>query len=101
MNIFILGRGAWGGTIGGVVERLKHNVTFVGHADPAWPAVQPDYILVALPVQHVRETLEHFPPPGAPVLSLSKGLEIKTGTPGGGKCSNVSRTCCTGSASKM
>ena len=47
--------------------------------DPAWPAVKPDYVLVALPVQHVRETLEHFPPPGVPVLSLSKGLEIATG----------------------
>jgi glycerol-3-phosphate dehydrogenase (NAD(P)+) len=41
--------------------------------------MKPDYILVALPVQHVRETLEHLPPPGVPVLSLSKGLEIKTG----------------------
>jgi len=79
MNIFILGRGAWGAAVGGVVERLKHQVTFIGHADPAWPAIRPDYILVALPVQHVRETLEHFPPPGVPVLSLSKGLEIKTG----------------------
>ena len=76
MNILILGHGAWGGAIGGVVERLGHRAAFVGHADPAWPAVKPDYILVALPVQHVRETLEHFPPPGVPVLSLSKGLEI-------------------------
>jgi glycerol-3-phosphate dehydrogenase (NAD(P)+) len=79
MNIFILGHGAWGRAIGGVVERLGHSATFVGHADPAWPAVRPDYLLVALPVQHVRETLERFPPPGVPVLSLSKGLEIKTG----------------------
>jgi len=79
MNIIILGRGAWGSAIGGVVERLNHQVTFVGHADPAWPAVKPDYVLVALPVQHVRETLGHFPPPGVPVLSLSKGLEIETG----------------------
>jgi glycerol-3-phosphate dehydrogenase (NAD(P)+) len=30
-------------------------------------------------VQHVRETLQRFAPPGAPVLSLSKGLEIATG----------------------
>ena len=79
MNIIILGRGAWGTAIGGVVERLKHQVTFVGHADPAWPAVKPDYVLVALPVQRVRETLSHFPAPRVPVLSLSKGLEITTG----------------------
>ncbi len=79
MNILILGHGAWGRAIGGVVERLKHQVTFVGHADTTWPAVKPDYILLALPVQHVRETLERFPSPGVPVLSLSKGLEITTG----------------------
>jgi len=79
MNIFILGHGAWGTAIGEVIKHLGHQVSFVGHADPAWPDVKPDYILVALPVQHVRETLEHFPPPGAPVLSLSKGLEIQTG----------------------
>ena len=79
MNIVILGHGAWGGAIGGVVERLQHKGIFVGHADPAWPATQPDYVLVALPVQHVRETLERLPPPRVPVLSLSKGLEIKTG----------------------
>ncbi len=79
MNIIILGRGAWGSAIGKVVERLGHQVTFVSHSDKTWPALRPDYILLALPVQHVRETLEHFPPPGVPVLSLSKGLEIKTG----------------------
>ena len=79
MNIFILGHGAWGRAVGGVVERLHHQVTFVGHTAPAWPDVTPDYILVALPVQSVRETLEHLPPLGVPVLSLSKGLEISTG----------------------
>jgi glycerol-3-phosphate dehydrogenase (NAD(P)+) len=79
MNILILGRGAWGSAIGEVAARLKHQVIHVGHADETWPAVKPDYILLALPVQNVRETLEHFPSPGAPVLSLSKGLEIKTG----------------------
>ena len=79
MNIFILGHGAWGRAVGGVVERLGHQVTFVGHTNPSWPAVQPDYILVALPVQNVRETLGLLPPLGVPVLSLSKGLEITTG----------------------
>jgi glycerol-3-phosphate dehydrogenase (NAD(P)+) len=79
MNIIILGRGAWGNAIGGVVDRLKHQVTYVGHADSTWPGVKPDYVLVALPVQHVRETLGRFSSPGAPVLSMSKGLEITTG----------------------
>ncbi len=79
MNIVILGRGAWGRAIGGVVERLGHLAVLVGHGDAAWPEVKADYVLIALPVQHVRETLARFPAPGVPVLSMSKGLEISTG----------------------
>jgi glycerol-3-phosphate dehydrogenase (NAD(P)+) len=79
MNITILGRGAWGNAIGGVIGRLKHQVTLVGHADESWPEANPDYVLIALPVQHVRETLARFSAPGVPVLSMSKGLEISTG----------------------
>jgi glycerol-3-phosphate dehydrogenase (NAD(P)+) len=79
MNIVILGRGAWGAAIGGVVGRLGHEVTFVGHTDPTWPEIKADYVLVALPAQHVRETLGRFSSPGVPVLSLSKGMEITTG----------------------
>ncbi|MCE0482639.1 MAG: NAD(P)-dependent glycerol-3-phosphate dehydrogenase [Methylacidiphilales bacterium] len=79
MNIIIIGHGAWGRAIGGVAERLGNRVTFVAHLDSSWPSVAPDYVLLALPVQHVRETLSRFPAPGAPVLSLSKGLEISTG----------------------
>jgi glycerol-3-phosphate dehydrogenase (NAD(P)+) len=79
MKIIILGRGAWGSAIGGVVSRLGHEVTFVGHGDVEWPAVQADYVVLALPVQHVRETLTQFSSPGVPVLSMSKGLEIATG----------------------
>ncbi len=79
MNIVILGRGAWGRAIGGVVERLGHQPVLIGHHDAAWPEVKADYVLLALPVQHVRETLARFPAPGVPVLSMSKGLEIATG----------------------
>jgi glycerol-3-phosphate dehydrogenase (NAD(P)+) len=79
MNIIILGRGAWGNAIGGVVQRLGHKVALVGHTDKTWPDLKPDYVLIALPVQHVRETLGHLSAPGVPVLSLSKGLEIATG----------------------
>jgi len=79
MNIIILGRGAWGNAIGGVVQRLKHQVTLVSHAEKSWPEIKPDYVLISLPSQHVRETLTRFPSPGVPVLSLCKGLEISTG----------------------
>ena len=81
MKITILGRGAWGRAIGTLIARLGHETTFASHREPGWAAAyaQPDYVLLALPVQHVRETLQRFAPPGAPVLSLSKGLEITTG----------------------
>jgi len=80
MKITILGRGAWGRAIATLVERLGHEVTFASHHDEGWAtSTRPDYVLLALPVQHVRETLKRFTPPGAPVLSLSKGLEIATG----------------------
>jgi glycerol-3-phosphate dehydrogenase (NAD(P)+) len=79
MNIVILGHGAWGTAIGGLAERLGHRTAFVSHGDRAWPELEADYVLLALPVQHVRETLGRFAPPGVPVLSLSKGLEIATG----------------------
>ncbi len=79
MKIIILGHGAWGRAIGQLAGSLGHEVSFASHADKSWPAVQADYIVLALPVQHVRETLEHFPALGVPVLSLSKGLEISTG----------------------
>ena len=79
MNITVLGHGAWGSAIGGLAAPLGHQVVFVSHGDAAWPGQRPDYVLLALPVQQVRETLAHLPAPGAPVLSLSKGLEISTG----------------------
>jgi glycerol-3-phosphate dehydrogenase (NAD(P)+) len=79
MKITILGRGAWGRAISTLVERLNHEVTFASHHDSGWPAGHaPDYVLLALPVQHVRGTLMRFGAPNAPVLSLSKGLEIST-----------------------
>jgi len=79
MNILILGQGAWGRALGQVAGRLGHQATFVSHSDKNWPAGRFDYLLLALPVQHIRETLQHLPSPGVPVLSLSKGLEITTG----------------------
>jgi glycerol-3-phosphate dehydrogenase (NAD(P)+) len=79
MTIIILGHGAWGRAIGHVTQRLGHQVSFASHTDSQWPSVKPDYVLVALPVQHVRETLARFPALGVPVLSLCKGLEISTG----------------------
>ena len=78
MIITILGHGAWGTAIGAVTEKLGHKATHVSHTASAWPN-KADYVFIALPVQHVRETLARLPSPGVPVLSLCKGLEISTG----------------------
>jgi glycerol-3-phosphate dehydrogenase (NAD(P)+) len=79
MNITVLGHGAWGTAIGKLAAQLGQQVVFVSHSDPAWPGPRPDYVLLALPVQQIRETVSRLPSPRAPVLSLSKGLEISTG----------------------
>ena len=79
MNIAIIGRGAWGSAIGALAAKLGHHVDFLSHEESAWPQVRPDYVLLALPVQQVRETLQRFPAPGVPILGMSKGLEISTG----------------------
>jgi glycerol-3-phosphate dehydrogenase (NAD(P)+) len=79
MTIIILGRGAWGTVMGRLAGQLGHKVVLVAHEETSWPEARADHLLLALPVQHVRETLQRLPPPGVPVLSLSKGLEISTG----------------------
>lgn len=79
MKIAIIGHGAWGRAIAQVAGQLNHEATLLSHSDTAWPEPWPDYVLLALPVQHIRETLTRLPAPGVPVLSLSKGLEITTG----------------------
>jgi glycerol-3-phosphate dehydrogenase (NAD(P)+) len=79
MKITIIGHGAWGRAIAQVAGRLNHEVTLLSHSDTTWTEPRPDYVLLALPVQHIRETLTRLPAPGVPVLSLSKGLEITTG----------------------
>ena len=79
MRIAIIGRGAWGRAVAQLAGQLQHEVDLLPHTETAWPAQHPDFVLITLPAQHVRETLGHLPAPGVPVLSLSKGLEVKSG----------------------
>ena len=64
MKITIIGHGAWGRAVGHVAGRLKHEVEFLSHTDTAWPGSRPDYVLLALPVQHIRETSDASAPGG-------------------------------------
>ena len=79
MKAHILGAGAWGRGVGHLLQANGHAVDWISHADAAWPSGTPDFTVVAIPVQFLRETLQHFQPPPGPVLSVSKGLEIGTG----------------------
>ncbi|MEM1059945.1 MAG: NAD(P)H-dependent glycerol-3-phosphate dehydrogenase [Verrucomicrobiota bacterium] len=78
-RVRVIGQGAWGRALGHLLERRGHRVSFQHHteADRGWDGSE--VILVALPVQHIRETLGRLPSPEVPVLSLSKGMEIETG----------------------
>jgi len=78
MKVAILGAGAWGRAVGGLFETNGHTVAFRHHGDRDWPKGI-DFACLALPVQHIRESLAVLPPPAVPLLSLSKGLEIGTG----------------------
>lgn len=78
-RVRVLGTGAWGRAVGHLVERRGHEVEYQHHTESSrdWAGV--DFLLIGLPVQHIRETLAKLPPPEVPVLSLSKGMEIETG----------------------
>jgi len=78
MKVGVLGAGVWGRAVGGLLGNNGHEVVYRHHGDHEWPEGI-DFVLIALPVQHIRESAARFPAPGVPVLSLSKGLEIETG----------------------
>jgi glycerol-3-phosphate dehydrogenase (NAD(P)+) len=75
MTICILGEGQWGRAIGALLKEKGYGVVFAHHTQRDWPP-SCDFIFLALPVQHIRETLLHFPAPECPILCLAKGLEL-------------------------
>ncbi|CAI9086586.1 NAD(P)-dependent glycerol-3-phosphate dehydrogenase [Candidatus Methylacidiphilum fumarolicum] len=78
MKIGILGQGKWGKTIKKLLAENGHEPLGFHHTDNTWEQ-QLDCLCIAIPVQHIRQTLHRFPNPECPVISLSKGLEITTG----------------------
>ncbi len=77
MKIGLLGAGAWGGAIGEKIVSQGHSVIVHHHGESSWRE-RFDALILGLPVQHVRSTLCRFSDPEIPILSLSKGMEIKT-----------------------
>ncbi len=78
MNVCLLGEGRWGRAAGAILAENGHEPFFVHHTLTAWPKAF-DLLCLAIPVQHVRETLLRLAAPPTPVVSLGKGLEIRTG----------------------
>ncbi|MDD4932107.1 MAG: NAD(P)-dependent glycerol-3-phosphate dehydrogenase [Methylacidiphilaceae bacterium] len=77
-RVCLLGEGRWGKAAGTILSENGHQTFFVHHTQADWPRAF-DLLCLAIPVQHVRETLRRLPPPPVPVVSLGKGLEIDTG----------------------
>ncbi|VVM05279.1 NAD(P)H-dependent glycerol-3-phosphate dehydrogenase [Methylacidimicrobium tartarophylax] len=77
-RVCLLGEGRWGTAAGAILSENGHQPFFVHHAETAWPR-NFDLLCLAIPVQHVRETLRRLPAPMVPVVSLGKGLEVGTG----------------------
>ncbi|MCS7062859.1 MAG: NAD(P)-dependent glycerol-3-phosphate dehydrogenase [Methylacidiphilales bacterium] len=77
-TITVLGAGAWGRTLSRLLQNNGHTVHLRHHDDLSpWP--DQDGLMIAIPVQHIRHTINQLPPPHTPICSLSKGIEIGTG----------------------
>ncbi|MFZ5806549.1 MAG: NAD(P)H-dependent glycerol-3-phosphate dehydrogenase [Verrucomicrobiota bacterium] len=81
MKIAMIGKGAWGRAVGCALQRNGHEVFFIERAHTQWPVEiqKPDFIFLALPCQVIRERLTALKIPKAPIVSLTKGIEIGTG----------------------
>ncbi|MGD9896175.1 MAG: NAD(P)H-dependent glycerol-3-phosphate dehydrogenase [Candidatus Methylacidiphilaceae bacterium] len=77
-KICLLGEGRWGRAAGAILAENGHETIFAHHTQTTWPSSF-DLLCLAIPVQHIRETLRRLPAPPVPVLSLGKGLEIRSG----------------------
>lgn len=77
MKITIIGKGAWGSAIGGLLCDQGHEVLYLEEEDRDWKSGGPgDMVFLALPCQALRERLESLQSPGVPVVSLIKGIEV-------------------------
>ncbi|QSR85809.1 NAD(P)-dependent glycerol-3-phosphate dehydrogenase [Methylacidimicrobium sp. B4] len=73
-----MGEGRWGRAAGAILAENGHEPFFAHHTLATWPQAF-DLLCLAIPVQHVRQTLLRVAAPPVPVVSLGKGLEIGTG----------------------
>lgn len=80
MKISILGKGAWGLAIGELLESQSHAVEWLDKGNFK-VSDKAEMLVIALPTQVVREVLQNIKIKSTkiPVISLSKGIDIKSG----------------------
>ena len=83
LQISVLGRGAWGRTLIGLWERQGHQLRSWSRRDGEQPApdlLQADLVVSAVAmsgVQNLAAALAPIWPPGLPLLSCSKGIDLE------------------------
>ncbi|MCP9850061.1 NAD(P)H-dependent glycerol-3-phosphate dehydrogenase [Cyanobium sp. Morenito 9A2] len=81
VRVVVLGQGAWGRTLGALLERQGHRVqtwSRGGGGDPAALLPAQELVLAAVAMAGVSELAQRLAPhwpPGLPLLSCSKGLD--------------------------
>jgi len=80
MKITILGKGAWGKALGEILQGRGHAITWLEKGSNRIPT-ETEMLWIALPTQSIRDCMKALQPglPHVPVVSLSKGIEIRTG----------------------
>jgi glycerol-3-phosphate dehydrogenase (NAD(P)+) len=78
MSIIIIGQGAWGLALGQLFRTAGQTVTLLHHGDALPPGAHMA-IVVALPAQHIRESLKGLAVGETPIILASKGIEQHSG----------------------
>jgi len=80
MNLSILGKGVWGLAMGELLQTQGHSIEWLDRGDDK-VSDETGAIIIALPTQVVREVLQTLKIKSGkiPVISLSKGIDIKPG----------------------
>jgi glycerol-3-phosphate dehydrogenase (NAD(P)+) len=82
-RIGVLGAGAWGSALAHVARSAGHDVRIWSRSKPELDLLaEAEALIVAVPAQAVRETLQHIKPialKGQPIIISAKGIEQATG----------------------
>ena len=77
MKVQILGKGAFGAALGGVLQRNGHDVVWTSHQDPREWREGLELVVLAVPSRFLVGALRSWEPPACPVVSAVKGIEAE------------------------